>query len=268
MIMHMPGRLQRILCCVLACCVMGFGLPSCSKPQYDTSSPQAALDSMYKIIEESRPELLGSLVYIQPRSITFDDGVTEASAIDNVTEKSGDMFGSLFRVAKKLRDRFPEDVSKELSAAGPSIKIDDTGFNPTRFLADPFGLLDQQRSRITVEDLGDGTAAILIDGKPAFGVGLQMKDVDGQWKVDVPIDLLQDWRPDTRYEWSVLASMMLSMENALKAFEKELDENQFRDLEQASRRVGRLLGERVFVQVMIYQGMKANAKKPEAEQKS
>ena len=30
----------------------------CEKPQYDTSSPQAALDSMKKMIADGRPEML------------------------------------------------------------------------------------------------------------------------------------------------------------------------------------------------------------------
>ena len=265
---RMFGSVRAILVRIVACSAIVAGLCSCSKPQYDTSSPQAALDSMYAMIEDGRPEMLGSLVYIQPRDISYDDGVTEASAIDNVTEKAGDMFGRLFRVAKKIRDEFPSDVETELATAGPSIKFDDNGLDISRFMADPFGLLDQQRSRISVEDLGDGTAAILIDNKPAFGVGLQMKDVDGHWKIDFPIELLQGYRPDTRQEWSVLASMMLSMENALKAFEKELDQGQFKSLQQASNRAGRLLGERVFVQVLIYRGMKDKTKEPSTTQKS
>jgi hypothetical protein len=130
-----------------------------------------------------------------------------------------------------------------------------------RFMIDPLGLLDEQRSRLTVEDLGDGTAALLIDGKPVLGFGLQMRDIDGTWKVDVPIDLLRDYRPNTREEWSVLASMMLSMENALMAFEDELAGGKFRDLNHASRRAGRLLGERVVVQAIIYSNMKKHAPK-------
>ena len=85
----------------MALAVIGL-CPGCSKPEYDTATPQAALDSMYKMIEDGRPELLGSMAYIEPRSITFDDGVTESSAIGNVTDKAGDMLGRLFRVAKKL----------------------------------------------------------------------------------------------------------------------------------------------------------------------
>jgi hypothetical protein len=53
--------------------------------------------------------------------------------------------------------------------------------------------------------------------------------------------------------------MMLAMENALIAFEDELDGGKFRDLNHASQRAGRLLGERVVVQALIYSNMKKNA---------
>jgi hypothetical protein len=55
--------------------------------------------------------------------------------------------------------------------------------------------------------------------------------------------------------------MMLSMENALMAFEDELAGGKFRDLNHASRRAGRLLGERVVVQAIIYSNMKKHAPK-------
>ena len=237
-------------------------LCGCSKPQYDTSSPQSALDSMYQMIADGHPEMLSHMLYIEPRDITYSDGVTEASAIENVTDKAGDMLGQLYRVAQKLRGRYPADVNRELNKAHGSIQKAARGEDPDffgRFMTDPFGLMDQQRQRITVQDLGDGTAAILIDGKPAFGLGLQMREVggvDGGWKIDVPIELLQEYRPNTREEWSVIANMMLSLERALTQFEVELDRGDFRDLQQAGNRAGRLLGERGFVQAIIYQTMK------------
>lgn len=230
-------------------------LGGCSKPQYDTSTPQAALDSMYQMIADKRSDMLGEMIYIQPRDITFSDGVTEASAIGNVIDKTGDMLGRLYRVAEKLHQRFPDEINREVSQA--KIASRRNGFEEFgRFLADPFGLMDQQRQRLSVEDLGDGTAAVLVDGKPAFGVGMQMRDVDGHWKIEIPIDLMQKYRPNTREEWSVVANMMLSLEKSLTAFESELDRGDFRDLQQASARAGRLLGERGFVQAIIYQAMK------------
>src|SRR5262245_52707312 len=78
---------SRLCASLLLCAICSFSICGCSKPEYDTSTPDAALDSMYRMIADGRPELLGTLVYIPARDITFDDGVTEASAILNVTEK-------------------------------------------------------------------------------------------------------------------------------------------------------------------------------------
>jgi hypothetical protein len=230
------------------------GLHGCTRPHYDASSPQAALNSMYQMIAEGRPEMLGTMIHIQARDITYPDGVTEASAIHDVTNKAGEMLGQLYRVAGKLRQKFPNQIENELGKAAAA-KRDDLDLL-TKFLADPFGLMDQQRGRISVEDLGDGTAAILLDGKPALGAGLLMREVEGEWKVEIPIDLLQKYRPNTREEWAVIANMMPSLEKAFTAFETELDQGQFRDLQAASARAGRLLGERAVVQAIIYQGMK------------
>lgn len=259
------------LVALLGCLVVAEGLAGCSKPQYDSSTPQAALDSMYKMIADGHPEMLGTMIHIEPRDRAYADGVTEASAIAEVTGKAGQMLGQLYRVAGKLRDRYPDQALKEVASAQARIAKgprkpgeprgrpeDDLDF-VGRFLADPFGLMDQNRSRVSVEDLGDGTAAVLIDGKPVLGLGLQMKDVNGAWKVNIPIELLQKYRPDTREEWTVLAKMMLSIENALTAFETELDRGDFRDLAEASNRAGRLLGERMVVQGLIYQVMKENS---------
>lgn len=240
----------------------------CSKaPRYDASSPQAAVDAMHQMIIDGHPEQLKNLVHIEAREITYADGVTEASAIQNVIDKTGDMLGQLYRVARKLRDRYPDQVNKELETLDAKVRRD--GFDQlSRFLADPFGLMNEQRARVAVEDLGDGTAAILIDGKPALGLGMQMREVDGAWKVDVPIDMLQRYRPNTREEWTVIANMMLSFENSLTAFETELDRGDFRNLNQASTRAGRLLGERAFVQVLIYQNMKDRLKEKDDQSKT
>jgi hypothetical protein len=49
--------------------------------------------------------------------------------------------------------------------------------------------------------------------------------------------------------------MMLAVENSLDMFEAELDADKFKTLDQATERVGRLLGESVIVQSVIYASM-------------
>lgn len=236
-------------------------LGGCSDPEYDTSTPEAALDAMHKMALEGRADLMSRMIHIQARDITFDDGITEASAVGEVIDKAGDMLGRLYRVAQRLRERFPAEIEAAVREVQSGQRNEGLfgGDNRqlARFLTDPFGLLSEQRTRLSAEDLGDGTAAVLLDGKPMFGgLGLLMREIDGAWKIEIPIALLQDYRPNTRHEWAVLASLMLGLENSLKQFEDELDDGRVRSLSQASERAGRLLFESTAVQVFVYRAMK------------
>jgi len=239
-------------------------MSGCERAEYDLSTPEQAIESLHQMILDDRAEAMTQLIHIPAREeMVFDDGVTEASAIEDVRVKAGEMLGQLFRVARKLRERFPDEINEEAQAAAgeqPS-QGDSPGIGPwvARFLTNPFGLLEEQRERLTAEDLGDGTAALLVDGEPMSGLPLRLVDVDGVWRIELPIELLNEYRPNTRHEWSVVASMMLAIENSLQQFEDELDDGKFRNLTAAGERAGRMLGESVVVQGLIYRLMKRNA---------
>ena len=101
-------------------------------------------------------------------------------------------------------------------------------------------------------------AAVLIDDEPAFGGFLSMIETDDGWRASVPIELVRDteYWPQTRWEWSVVASMLLSIENALEDFENDVRNDQFRTLSQAAASAGRIVGESAVVQGIIYGMMK------------
>jgi len=230
----------------------------CADPEYDTSTPQRAVDAARKMIDDGRPDLLPRLIHLEAREIEFDDGVTEASAIEDVRIKMGEMLTQLWRVAGKLRSRYPGEVGSEAEGAIRSTAGARFAAPIAGLLTDPGSFLDEQWSRMQIEDLGDGTAAVLIDDEPAFGGTLMMVETRSGWRFAIPIELARSagfW-PDTRHEWAVIASMMLAIENSLKDFERELDRGNFRDLRHASERVGRLIGESVAAQSIIYAMMK------------
>ncbi|HAW95103.1 MAG TPA: hypothetical protein DCX60_02400 [Phycisphaerales bacterium] len=233
-------------------------LSGCADPEYDTSTPQAAMDSMQAMVEDGRPDLLPNLIYLEPRDIRFDDGVTEESAIEEVRGKLSDMLAQLWRVTIKLRDKFPDEVDGEVEDV--RIRFGGDGFGDWfgRILADPFGVLREQKDRIVVEDMYDGTAAVLVDDEPLFGGLVSMIETGDGWQLAVPVQYAQtsEYWPQTRYEWSVIASMLLAIENSLSDFEREIDRGGFRSLSHASERAGRLLGESVVVQSVIYAMMK------------
>ncbi|MFO0829748.1 MAG: hypothetical protein U0572_16530 [Phycisphaerales bacterium] len=251
-------------------------LVGCSKPKYDTSTPDKVLDAMQKMVEDERPDLLPTLIEIKARDVTFDDGVTEASAIGDVKRKLGDMLLRLWQVSKKLNQRFPAQVKKELeiataaatsaaakgaSGSGAFGAGNDIGDLLSRVFADPFAYVTEQRKNLAAEDMTDGTAAISWKGEPLWQGAVTMVETKEGWRLTVPVEFVQgsEFWPQTRHEWAVVAAMMLGIENSLKDFERELDAGKFRDLRQASERVGRLIGESVVVQSIIYASMKQNA---------
>jgi hypothetical protein len=247
--------LRRALACLLVL------VTSCSRPQYDTSTPEATLDAAVRMVRENDAASLPWLVEIPARDVTFDDGVTEASAIGEVKAKAGQMLARLLRVAAALRVRFPREVEREVQAA---TRKSSRGLRDVSLaiLADPAAWLEAQRPRLAATDLGDGTAAFTLDGEPLFAGALSMVETSAGWRLRMPVELVREnqYWPDTRQEWSVIASMMLAVENALVDFERDLDRGKIASLDAAAARVGRLVGESVVVQSIIY----ASMKRPEA----
>lgn len=232
----------------------------CRKPRYDTSSPSAAIDAMARMVKDGRPELLPTMLFVEARDVTFPDGVTEASAIEDVKGKAGEMLAQLWRVSQKLRKRYPADVERELGKGGTWATRSGFGDVFNAVMADPFGWLDANRSRLEAEDLGDGTATFELDGKPVLGGTLSMRETDDGWRIALPVDLARSsgYFPDTREEWAVVAYMMIAVENALTDFEGELDGGKFRTLGEASERAGRLVAESAAAQALIFALMQQN----------
>ena len=237
-------------------------LAACRKPGPDTSTPEATLDAAVAMVREGRVRELPMLIEIPARDVTFDDGVTEASAIGEVKQKAGAMLERVVGVAARLRQRFPGEVAKEVKAAS---KKTSTGVRDqlVAVLGDPAAWIEAQRPRLKATDLGDGTAALSFDGQPVFAGALSLANTDDGWRFRVPVELLRDspYWPDTRHEWSVIASMMLAVEHAIEDFQRDLDGGKITSLDMASSRVGRLVGESVAVQSIIY----AMMKRPETE---
>ncbi len=248
-------------------CVLGAAL-GCKKPKFNTSTPEDMLDAATEMVAQNHAEYLPTLLDIPARDITFDDGVTEASAIDEVKLKAGDMLARLVRVAGELRDRFPKQVDKEIQIVlgkGRNASVRDIA---VAAIADPAAWLTAQRALLTATDLGDETAALNFDGQPIFAGALTLTQTADGWRVRFPIELVRSSKywPDSREEWAIVASMMLAVENALKDFERDLNSGSIKNLDAASSRVGRLIGESVVAQSIIYSMMKREGDQDENAQ--
>ncbi len=244
------------------------GIAGCGGSDYDTSTPESVLVAARAMVENGDADRLPELIDITPRDIAFDDGVTEASAIAEVKEKLSELLGRLWLVGEELQRQFPDETVDSLDEAVGMVNDateDDWTDVIGGFLADPFEFLQVQEDRIEILDLGDGTAAVLWDDEPAFGGFMAMIETGDGWKVGVPIELVQDseYWPQTRYEWSVVASMLLGIENSLEDFEREVRGGSFKSLSRAAERAGRIVGESVVVQGVIYAMMKRDADEDE-----
>lgn len=223
------------------------------------------LDAATQMVTRNHAEYLPTLLEIPARDVTFDDGVTEASAIAEVKAKAGDMFACLFRVAAALRDRFPKQVDKEINSVLGKGKKASFRDMAVAAIANPGAWLIAQRGLLTTTDLGDGTAALSYDSQPIFAGALTLIETPQGWRIRIPVELVRSSKywPDSRDEWSVVASMMLAIENALKDFERDLNNGSIRNLDAASARVGRLIGESVVAQSIIYSMMKRDGDEDE-----
>lgn len=261
----MLARRFACLITVVALCAAA----GCRKPKYDTSTPARTVDAMQKMVADGHPEYLLDLFYLEPRPVTYADGVTEASAIEDVRRKAKDMVAQLWRVSKKLKQRFPNEVDAEIARAAQSARRSGGGLGDfvAPIVTDPFGWVDANKGRLKVDDLSDGTASVEIDGKPVLGGVITMASTADGWKFTIPAELARnsEYFPDTREEWAVVAYFMLALENAMNDFEHELDEGKFRTLSQASERVGRMMAEGAAAQVVIYAMMQQN--QPGSEKK-
>lgn len=250
-----------VLSCVL-CAVLG-----CKKPKFNTSTPEDMLDAATEMVVKNQAQYLPTLLDIPARDVTFDDGVTEASAIEEVKTKAGDMLARLVRVAGELRDRFPKQVEKEIKivlSKGRKASVRDIAIAA---IADPATWITAQRALLSATDLGDETASLQFDGQPIFAGALTLTQTSDGWRVRFPVELVRSSKywPDSREEWAVVASMMLAVENALKDFERDLNSGAIKNLDAASSRVGRLIGESVVAQSIIYAMMKRDGDEPETK---
>ena len=258
-----PTALRR-----LAAIAMPVLLAGCGGSEYDTPTPESVMVVAGAMVGNGDADQLPSLIEIAPRDIEFEDGVTEASAIAEVKEKLSELLGRLWLVGEELQRQFPDETLDTLDEAVGMVgdaTDDDWTDVVGGILADPFAFLDVQEERIEILDLGDGTAAVLWDDEPALGGFVAMLETDDGWKVGIPIELVQDseYWPQTRWEWSVVASMLLGIENSLGDFEREVRSGRFKSLSRAAERAGRIIGESVAVQGVIYAMMKRDVDEPE-----
>jgi hypothetical protein len=106
--------------------------------------------------------------------------------------------------------------------------------------ADPYGWLERSEGRLSTQYIADDMAAIMWDGKPAFGVGMLMKEEAGKWYLMLPTTFPGSGQlfPSTPEMWEIAGSLIVALDNAIKDTHREVRAGKHRSLQDLSHSVG------------------------------
>lgn len=226
-------------------------------PRYDQDTPQAVLASARQMVLDGRASHLTRLIYA--------DSPQLRQWLDDI----GVLLGSLQVLGQEVQRAFPEEVARlraeaeeaarrgqastlfrrmgqqVFSARGRSGPPPDDVRQQFDLLmkevfADPYGWLERSEQRLSVELVDDETAAILWDGKPAFGVGLLMRRHEGRWYISIPFDapLLRRALPRSADGWEILGSLVATLDNAIRDLTRDVRQGRITRLEELAQRAG------------------------------
>lgn len=216
-------------------------------------SPDALVSSLFTAVERGRPDLIPSLVYAENADRRL------------VLDALADLFDSLDALAGAIQSAFPEEVATLrsqdsgaglVSALAGAQRAAQSGGPPPfsnagirSLLADPFGAIRDARGRVTTAVVADDLAAVLIDSKPAFGVGLTLRRAEGRWWIDLPPNLpfVSKYVPRNREEHEILASMIQVVDNAVIDLRADIRAGKCANLREASQ----LAGEKAFAPIAL-----------------
>ncbi|TVQ31812.1 MAG: hypothetical protein EA376_07415 [Phycisphaeraceae bacterium] len=246
---------------------------------YDQSTPDAVLISALQMVEDGEVGRLTELIH------------ADSDEMRAVLNRVGSLLQRLHVLADEIQTRFPDEVAemraKAESAAGanggmqslfagaPQRQRGGRGGPPWStaggggflqpLLADPFAWIERNRTRMTVIQTADNTAAIMVDGKPAFGLGLTMRLEDDRWQVMLPLRLpfISRYMPQTREEWAIVASLVEVIDRAVDELAADVRAGRCRNIEAVAELAGEKAWMPVVMCVMAYnRAMEARERSP------
>lgn len=190
----------------------------------------------------------------------------ESLEMESVLARLGRLMGSLQELAMAVQSRFPDEVRAtrdEMESAGGNILgrarqaardgPDDRLL--ARIFADPFGWLTHARDRISVVYVADDVRAILVDGKPAFGIGLTLREYEDGWRIAVPTTVpgVSRYLPKNKEEWQIAASMVTVLDNTIQDLSSEVQSGRTRNLNDVARKAGEMAWIPIVMTAVAYQ---------------
>jgi len=213
----------------------------------DQQTPEGVIESARLAVSEGQAERLSELVH------------ADNERMRRVYDKAGTVLGSLQDLAEAVAEHFPREVGRierlaaeagEGPARGRRSGLG-LGFSPElfqdsddpvndavqRLLADPYGWLSGEASRLSTTTIDDTRVAVLRDGMPIFPpVGLVIeKRPDDKWYVVLPTHYswIQRFLPKNEDETRIWLALLQVFDNALIDLRKDIESGRVRTLDRA-----------------------------------
>lgn len=216
---------------------------------YSQATPEDVLASMIQMVKDGNAERISDMIY------------ADTPEMRSALSRLGGLFDSMQNVGKAVNEKFPKEVAQlrervkqEAASAGGSDGILSLLQNArpqpprpgqtavprtaadrrarerqfqdlaSRIMADPFGWLQEGAGRLSVLKIADDTAVLRLDEQPVLGGIITMRQREGRWWLMLPLNLpgVNQFAPQTKYEWAIIASLMKVGENAMNELAKDV----------------------------------------------
>lgn len=273
MIVMNPTR-QQTTAVLLAVLVMGMLLITGCKPgkKYNQGSAAATVRTMEQMIKDGNAHQLPTLIK------------AESEEMQRLLDQAQPIIERMHKLGLALQEKYPEefealvqrgiDASKEKFNEVTDARDDGDQWRDraTLLIADPFGMLEREMGRVETVYVDDDTYAMTIDGKPAFGVGILIRQAeDGKWYFSVPetIPGLSSQLPQTDAEWRIMSAMLKSVANGVEWTERKItDEKDAGTLEEIWAELAINVAPNLVIQWGIYETVTKRRKEREKAEKS
>jgi len=246
--------------------ILAASLASCRRKEYyDQSSADATIQSLAEMVRNGD---IGRL----PELVRSND-----ENLNKTLKSAGIIFERIQLLSDTLKKKFPDEVDELIEKAKTTATEEankvakrrgqtDWGERLQTLFIDPSGAIDDFMSRATVAYADDETYALLIDGQPAFGIGIILKQnpENQKWYLNWPDNLtgMVKMMPQTDAEWMIIRSMLKSISNGVRWTERGIREDKIKQLDDVWQHAAMNVAPNVVVQWLIYeQAVKKRPKK-------
>ncbi|MCB9841526.1 MAG: hypothetical protein H6809_07750 [Phycisphaeraceae bacterium] len=257
---HRPLGWLAVLAIIPALLMAGCGRDA-SRAGYDQSTPEGVIKTARLMVEGGHAERLGELMYADSpewrelylrlgellgdiqdlgESVAqhMPEQVEEVKAETMAAAEQGRASNYLQQVLTGRRPQASRTPAGQ-SAADPRDMLSDT---LKQISADPYGWVAQSEDRLGFQWIDDYTVALTWDDRailPPIGITMRQAD-DGLWYLVLPTSLPQvrPVVPDTPEEFSIWASLVQVMRNAVQDMRTSVETRQVVTLDDLSRKAG------------------------------